>query len=81
MKQEKYIALTAITLPKSKSVSLGSSEYLIPAFTPSNASEQGITWTSSNTSVATVDENGKVTAAACSPFIPGVGRSTWYYVK
>ncbi|MCD8015658.1 MAG: Ig-like domain-containing protein [Lachnospiraceae bacterium] len=64
VQQEEYIALTAITLPESKSIGLGGSDYLVPTFTPSNASEQGITWTSSNTKVATVDENGKVTAVA-----------------
>ncbi|MCD8015787.1 MAG: Ig-like domain-containing protein [Lachnospiraceae bacterium] len=64
VRQEEYIALTAITLTESKSIGLGWSDYLIPTFTPSNASEQGITWTSSNTSVATVDENGKVTAVS-----------------
>ncbi len=62
--QDKYTALTAITLPSTKTIAAGSSATLSASFTPSNASEQGLTWTSSNTSVATVDQNGKVTAVA-----------------
>ncbi|MCD7746606.1 MAG: Ig-like domain-containing protein [Lachnospiraceae bacterium] len=60
--QEEYIPLTGITLPESEQLSVGGKAYLSATFTPSNASEQGVTWTSSNTSVATVDEYGTVTA-------------------
>ena len=40
------------------------SETLIATITPSSASNQSITWSSNNTSVATVDYNGKVSAIA-----------------
>lgn len=37
---------------------------LIPTFTPTSVSNKAVTWKSSNENVATVDENGKVTAIA-----------------
>ncbi|MCR5450730.1 MAG: Ig-like domain-containing protein [Solobacterium sp.] len=40
----------------------GNSETLEVAFTPSNTTNQKVTWTSSDESIATVDENGVVTA-------------------
>ena len=39
---------------------------IAPVFTPKNASNKAVTWTSSDTAVATVDENGIVTAVADS---------------
>ncbi|MCC8046443.1 MAG: Ig-like domain-containing protein [Clostridiales bacterium] len=60
--KEKYVALTEITLPTTKSIKVGSTATLKASLAPTNASEKGLTWTSSNTKVATVDENGKVTA-------------------
>ncbi|MFW5631024.1 MAG: Ig-like domain-containing protein, partial [Acetivibrio ethanolgignens] len=44
-----------------KSVAKGSSFTLKPIFTPTNTSNKNVTWTSSNTGVATVSEKGKVT--------------------
>ena len=44
-----------------KTTCVGKTLTLTPEFTPENASIQGVTWTSSNTKVATVDENGVVT--------------------
>lgn len=41
---------------------VGESAYLSASVTPNNATETGITWESNNTSVATVDEKGQVTA-------------------
>ena len=47
---------TKVTLQKGKSTTLKAS------LNPSTASDKKVTWTSSNTKVATVDKNGKVTA-------------------
>ena len=47
---------SALTLPNSGTIKL------IPIFTPANATDQSVTWTSSNTAVATVDTDGLVTA-------------------
>ena len=53
---------TDITLNKSElSLEAGSSETLVATVTPSDVNHS-VTWTSSNPSVATVDQNGKVTA-------------------
>ena len=42
----------------------GDSATLTAAVTPDNATNKTLTWTSSNTAVATVDQSGKVTAVA-----------------
>ena len=54
---------TSITLKK------GATDRLVATISPSNANNKGVTWTSSNTGVATVDTNGNVTAK-------GVGNAT-----
>lgn len=57
------INTTSISLNKSSmSLSKGGSETLTVTRSPSSVSYPTITWTSSNTGVATVDSNGKVTA-------------------
>ena len=57
--------VTGITLDKtSLNLKTGGSATLTATVTPSNASNKGLTWKSSDTSVATVDTNGKVTAVA-----------------
>ena len=63
------IEVTAITLSQtSVTLSAGESVSLTAIITPENATNKTITWSSSNTSVATVS-NGKVTAVA-------VGKAT-----
>ena len=54
---------TGITLnwTKINSLGIGSSVSLVATVTPSNATDKTVTWVSSNSSVATVDSNGKVT--------------------
>ncbi len=57
--------VTEITLNKtSLSLKTGGSETFTVTVAPSNASNKGLTWKSSDTEVATVDANGKVTAVA-----------------
>lgn len=57
------INTTSITLNKtSMSLNKGGSETLTVIRSPSSVSYPTITWTSSNTGIATVDGNGKVTA-------------------
>lgn len=61
---KKVIAVTGITLNKtSLTLKEGESETLTATVSPSDATDKTVTWTSSNTAVATVS-NGKVTAKA-----------------
>ena len=58
------INVTGITFDKGKVnfTKVGETAQLTAAIAPENADNQKVTWTSSNPKVATVDENGKVTA-------------------
>ena len=55
------IALTSISLPSTKEVELGKTLTLTPTFNPSNTTDKTATWTSSEESVATVNNSGVVT--------------------
>ena len=48
----------------SLSLAAGATSTLIPALTPSNATDKSVTWSSSDQSVATVDAQGVVTAVS-----------------
>ena len=56
------ITVTGVSLKPSTYLVVGSSETLFPSIEPSNAANQGITWSSSNNLVATVTPGGTVTA-------------------
>ena len=57
------IGVTGITLNKeSETMEAGTTMTLVATVTPDNATNKTVTWTSSDESIATVDENGKVTA-------------------
>ena len=59
------ILATSVKLDKtSLRLAVGKEETLKATIEPSNATNKTLTWTSSNTSVATVDKSGKVTAKA-----------------
>ena len=59
------VAVTGVSLNKtSTSIEAGQTETLTATVAPSNAGNQNVNWISSNTSVATVDQSGKVTALA-----------------
>lgn len=49
-----------VTAP-AKTVAVGSTMQLMPVYTPDNATRKGVTWTSANEQIATVDANGVVT--------------------
>lgn len=60
--KEEIIEVLNVTLNKSEiSLLTGTSEILVPTVNPSNATNKAVTWTSSNSKVATVDASGKVT--------------------
>ena len=57
------VPVTGVTLNKdSLALGVGDSETLTATVAPANAANQNVTWASSDTSVATVDAAGKVTA-------------------
>lgn len=57
------VAVTAVSVsPTTATVGLGTTQQLNATITPANATNQNVTWSSSNTSVATVNNSGLVTA-------------------
>ena len=50
--------------PTSATINVGATKQLTATVTPTNTSNKGVTWTSSNTGVATVSSSGLVTAKA-----------------
>ena len=57
------VPLTGFSLsPGELLLKAGDSNYFNPIFTPANTTERKLTWHSSNESIATVDEDGKITA-------------------
>ena len=59
------ISVTGVKLDKSSvSLKVGETTNLKATVSPSTATNKSVTWESSNTAVATVDQNGKVTAVA-----------------
>ena len=59
------VAVTGVTLNKEElSLLPGETSTLVATVLPENAADKSVTWTSSNTTVATVDATGKVTAKA-----------------
>lgn len=59
------VSVTGVSVsPTSTSIQVGSSELLSATVSPNNATNQNVTWTSSNTNVATVSSSGRVEAVA-----------------
>jgi len=59
------VAVTGVSLKSSTSLVVGGvPETLFAEITPSNATNKSVTWSSSNTSVATISEGGVVTAVS-----------------
>ena len=63
--QQGTIHVTSVSLDKtSLELTEGGTDTLTATITPNNATNKNVTWESSNTSVATVDANGLVTAVS-----------------
>lgn len=59
------VAVTGVTVsPATATVGIGSTQQLSATITPANATNQTVTWTSSNTAVATVNASGLVSGVA-----------------
>ena len=58
-----FIPVSAISLNKNTlELKKGDSETLVASVSPDNATEPAVTWSSSNTAIASVDNDGRVTA-------------------
>jgi len=63
--EDAAVAVTGVTLNKiSTEIIVGNNETLTATVAPDDATDKTVTWTTSDESIATVDENGKVTAVA-----------------
>jgi hypothetical protein len=59
------VAVTGVSVsPTSASVAVGANTTLTPTVAPANATNNTVTWTSSNTAIATVNASGVVTGVA-----------------
>jgi len=56
--------VTQVTLPASRFLPIGGKEILTATIAPANATNKSVTWTSSDTGIATVSITGEVTAVA-----------------
>lgn len=74
------IPVTGVSLNKNNvTVNMWSSEQLIALITPSDATNQNVTWSSSNTSVATVSNTWLVTYVADGNCTITVTTEDWWY--
>lgn len=55
------ISMESVSLPKTATVALGKTLTLSPTFNPTNATNKIVTWSSSDETVATIDNAGKIT--------------------
>jgi len=61
----KAVSVTGVSLDKSSlNLKVGESQAITAKVSPDNASDKKVTWSSSDSKVATVDDNGKVSAVA-----------------
>ena len=70
------VSVTSISIsPTSTSIAKGANLNLIPTILPNNASNKNVTWSSSNTAVATVNSSGIVTGVSVGNVIITVKTS------
>ena len=61
--RESVVAVTSVTLNKTNlSLTKGQSEALRATVSPDDATDKNVTWSSSDSAIASVDQNGRVTA-------------------
>lgn len=59
-----YIPVTDVTVTPDETIAVSTTYAMTVAFAPANASDKDLTWSSSNTAVAAVDESGVVTGVS-----------------
>lgn len=62
--QKEYVSLQKISLPSSKKMVVNQADVLTPKYSPTNASETELVWSTSNKKVVTVDSEGRISAKA-----------------
>ncbi len=60
-KPSSNIAVSGVSLPSTTNINVGGSKTLNVSIKPSNATNKKVMWSSSNTNIVTVDNNGKIT--------------------
>lgn len=66
VRDDDYVTVTGVTVsPTSTTVDKGSTTALTATVLPLNANDQQVTWSTSDSTVATVDASGVVTAVGC----------------
>ena len=82
---EVYVPIERIiTTPASRTLKVGEEFTLTTNFLPENATKRTSFWNSSNSEIATVDDNGKVTAkkaGKCRIYEKIYEYGRWFYVK
>lgn len=73
---EEYVELTALSVPPTLALNPGGQQQLGAVFTPENATDRRISWTSSAPQIASVAEDGTVTAWAQGSAVITVKSST-----
>lgn len=74
-----YVEVSGISLNKSNiNILIGATETLTKTITPSNATNQDVTWKSSDTDIATVNSSGKITAKKVGTTIITVTTNNGY---
>ena len=63
------VAVTGVDIPNTASVEVGSTTQLTATISPSNATNQNVSWSSGNTSVATVASDGTITGVSAGTTI------------
>ena len=76
------VAVAGVTIDKSSiSLTVGGTSKITATVLPANATDKSVTWTSSNSSVATVDSSGLVTARAAGTATITVTTNDGHYTR
>ena len=73
------VPVTSISLPSTLALNIGSTLTLTPIFTPTNATNRAVTWSSSSPAIATIDGNGVITALSVGTTVITVTTSDGGY--
>ena len=73
------VAVTGVSLPSTASVEVGNTTQLTATISPSNATNQNVTWSSGNTAVATVASDGTITGVSAGTSVITVTTSDGGY--